>query len=94
MISVIYCISSCGHATPKEALFVRWSVEVVEVIESKSGKMSVLDTFYVCLCMEWGFGVDGGLMPLPTRPQRYCDPASLIIVVVSLMFFCFSCLCC
>ena len=24
-------------------------------------------------------GVDGGWMPLPTRPQRYCDPASLAI---------------
>ena len=22
--------------------------------------------------------VDGGWMPLPTRPQRYCDPASLV----------------
>ena len=22
--------------------------------------------------------MDGGWMPLPTRPQRYCDPASLI----------------
>ena len=25
-----------------------------------------------------GWGVDGGWMPLPTRPQRYCDPASLV----------------
>ena len=23
-------------------------------------------------------GVDGVCMPLPTRPQRYCDPASLV----------------
>ena len=23
-------------------------------------------------------GVDGGWLPLPTRPQRYCDPASLV----------------
>ena len=37
--------------------------------------MSVLDVFvYV-----WGaWGMDGGWMPLPTRPQRYCDPASLV----------------
>ena len=27
----------------------------------------------------WGaLGVVGGWMPLPTRPQRYCDPASLV----------------
>ena len=25
-----------------------------------------------------GWGVDGGWMPLPTRPQRYCDPVSLV----------------
>ena len=23
--------------------------------------------------------MDGGRMPLPTRPQRYCDPASLVL---------------
>ena len=23
-------------------------------------------------------GVDGGWLPLPTRPQRYCDPTSLV----------------
>ena len=27
-------------------------------------------------------GVDGGWLPLPTRPQRYCDPASLVIVTI------------
>ena len=33
---------------------------------------------YVCVwCGVWG--VDGGGMPLPTRPQRYCDPASLVM---------------
>ena len=25
-----------------------------------------------------GWGEGGGWMPLPTRPQRYCDPASLV----------------
>ena len=25
---------------------------------------------------DWG--VDGGWTPLPTRPQQYCDPASLV----------------
>ena len=46
--------------------------------ESKSAKTSVLDAFCAC---EWGtWGVDGGWMPLPTRPQRYCDPASLVFL--------------
>ena len=26
-------------------------------------------------------GVDGGWLPLPTRPQRYCDPASLVLFI-------------
>ena len=30
---------------------------------------------------EWGgaWGVDRGWPPLPTRPQQYCDPASLVL---------------
>ena len=24
---------------------------------------------------------EGGWMPLPTRPQRYCDPASLVTII-------------
>ena len=27
-------------------------------------------------------GVDGGWLPLPTRPQRYCDPASLVFIKI------------
>ena len=49
------------------------------MIKSKSGKTSVLDTFCVCLCVrgeDWG--LVGGWRPLPTRPQQYCDPASLV----------------
>ena len=38
--------------------------------------MSVLNVFFLYV---WGAWVmDGGWMPLPTRPQRYCDPASLV----------------
>ena len=29
----------------------------------------------------------GGWMPLPTRPQRYCDPASLVFVQPILKIF-------
>ena len=31
-----------------------------------------------------GLGVNGGWPPLPTRPQRYCDPASLVVLTRSL----------
>ena len=36
-----------------------------------------------------GDGVNGGWMPLPTRPQWYCDPASLVLkrFVRMLVFF-------
>ena len=27
---------------------------------------------------EGGWGEAGGWLPLPTRPQQYCDPASLV----------------
>ena len=44
--------------------------------ESKREEMSVLDAFCAC---EWGTcGVDWGWMLLPTRLQRYCDPALLV----------------
>ena len=26
--------------------------------------------------------MDGGWIPLPTHPQRYCDPASLVFLLV------------
>ena len=29
--------------------------------------------------LDGALGVDGGWLPLPTRPQQYCDPASLVI---------------
>ena len=35
--------------------------------------------FLVWVFMVGAWGVDGGWMPLPTRPQRYCDPASLAL---------------
>ena len=31
-------------------------------------------------------GVDGGYMPLLIRPQRYCDPASLVFSTYALPF--------
>ena len=34
-------------------------------------------------------GVNGGWLPLPTRPQRYCDPASLVSVYLTVHYFFF-----
>ena len=34
-------------------------------------------------------GADGGWMPLPTPPQRYCDPASLVLLCFFLPFLFF-----
>ena len=57
--------------------------------ESESDKTSVLEAFCVCVCVgrgvsrgvrcDWGLGVDRGWLPLPTRLQRYFDPASLAL---------------
>ena len=50
---------------------------------SMSGEARIvpLDTFCVCLSLwgwGWGLGVEGGWTPLPTRPQQYCEPTSLV----------------
>ena len=44
--------------------------------------MSILDGF--CVCVGKGVDVDGGWLPLPTRVQRYCDPASLVFLLLYL----------
>ena len=74
------CLFSCGQATLKRLCpSVRPSVCLSVMIEMKSGKSSILDTFCVCLCVGGGdYGLDGDWTPLPTRPQRHCDPASLV----------------
>ena len=33
---------------------------------------------FLCMCLCWKGGWVGRWLPLPTRPQRYCDPASLV----------------
>ena len=46
-----------------------------------------------CVCVSGGrglggaMGVEGGWPPLPTRPQRYCDPASLVFSTSSIVSF-------
>ena len=48
------------------------------VIELKGAKMHICDWLSVC---GVGVGVDGGFMPLPTRLQRYCNHASLVVII-------------
>ena len=63
---------------------VRWSVGLsvgpwVRGDRVNKWKTRVSDTVCVCLSVwGWGLGVDGGRMPLPTRSQRYFDPASRV----------------
>ena len=66
---------------PSVGLSVRPSVRrsvgpLVREHESKSGKTSVLEAFCVCVCV--GRRVGWGVGYVPTRPQQYCDPASLV----------------
>ena len=54
---------------PSVGPLARWSVgPSVMVIESKSGKMSVFDTFCVCLSVEGGLGCEWGL-DAPAQPS-------------------------
>ena len=51
--------------------------------ELKSVKTRIYDAavMIVGMCVSehgMGEGRDGDCMPLPTRPQRFCDPASLV----------------
>ena len=69
---------SCVHATLQEALSVRGLVSPpvgpwtrVEKCENERFRC-----FFVYVKGAWG--MDGGRMPLPTHPQRYCDPTSLV----------------
>ena len=59
------------------------------VIELKSAKIRSFDNeivigcVRVCVCVCVGECVDGGFMPLPTCPQRYRDPAPLVLKLTS-----------
>ena len=68
---------------------VRWSI----MLELKTRKTRIYDAAVViecvCVCVnvwEGGWGMAGGWLSLPTRPQRYCDPASLVFFCVDLFF--------
>ena len=64
---------------------VRLSVGPSVSLKLKMRKKRTNDTTVVieCVCVggsvwEGGWGEAGGWLPLPPRPQRYCDPASLV----------------
>ena len=70
-------ISIRGFVRPSVRRSVRPSVRNARVEKWKNERFRC---FFGYVCW-WGgaWGVDGGWMPLPTRPQRYCDPASLVL---------------
>jgi len=71
--------SLCRSVGPLVRRSVGPSIRLSVMIELKSGKTNVLDTFCTCLCVRGGdWGLAEGWTPLPTRPQRYCEPASLV----------------
>ena len=43
----------------------------------------VFSILFVCLSVGGGLGYGWGWMPLPIRPQRYCDPASLVLNITT-----------
>ena len=105
---IIFCVVfCCGHATLKEALSVNWSVGPLvrpsrlschAWVENAKNAYVWCSSWY-CLSVSmmegcWGCdrGGNGGWMPLPTRPQRYFDPASLVLVLMWFWFVVlFSC---
>ena len=44
------------------------------------------------MCLWGAWGVHGGWMPLPTCPQRYCDPASLVLKYMDTSFIFIHCI--
>ena len=72
----------CPSIGPSFSYSICWSM----MIESKSVKMCNYDATVMIFCackLAWGGeGMDGGSMPLPTHPQQYCDPASLVYILL------------
>ena len=71
-------ILRCGQAILEEALSIRPSI-LQSISISQEVETSVLDCFCVCVFGRsrcgWGF------ILLPTRQRRYCNPASLVLVL-------------
>ena len=73
----------CRSVGPSVGPLVRWCVRPSVTTSRKVGKRAFSKLFVFVSELERGLGgalgVDGGWLPLPTRPQRYCDPASLVL---------------
>ena len=79
-IWLLYHFFSCEHTTLQEALSLRPSIGPCAQVEKWENEHF---RSFLCVSVLEGrlggaLGVDGGWLPLPTRPQRYCDPASLV----------------
>ena len=65
--------------------FVRLSVRSLVSTSWKVGKLAFLKLFLYMSVLEGelggALGMDGGLLPLPSRSQRRCDPASLVFLI-------------
>ena len=83
----LFPVFSRGQATLHLAVSVGLSVHPLVCLSvstsQKVGKRAFQKLFVYVSVLEGGLGgalgVDGGWLPLPTRPQRYCDPASLVL---------------
>ena len=64
-----------GFVRPSVGPLVHWYVNTSRKVRKRMFKMHLV---YLCVGVG-GLGVDGDWMPLPTRPRRYCNPASLVI---------------
>ena len=74
----LYVFQRTGSSPARQ----RWRTSMnnqVHHIEEWGRYCKLIRRYVLCMCV-WGgsWGADGGWMPLPTRPQRYCDPASLV----------------
>ena len=79
---VLFSVFSCEPRLYKRVCpSVRWSVGPSVRGDRAFETQRLCLSVFVSKCGV-GEGVDEGWMPLPTRPQRYCDPASLVISVI------------
>ena len=69
---------------------VRRLVRHARVENAKNARFTMLQlSLNVCVYVSvWGggWGEAGGWLPLPTRPQRYCDPVSLVAYNIKVIF--------
>ena len=60
---------------------------IVTISDDLTGALRTVLAELLNVCVWSGvWGVDGGWMPLPPRPQRYCDPASLVSLLYYMSF--------